>query len=354
MNDSRFYLGMDVHKAMTVMVVLNAAGKQIMRSVVETKASILIDAIRGLRGELHLTFEESIQAAWLYDLLKPYVARIVVCNPRHNKLILAGNKSDDIDAHKLADLLRLGSLQPVYHGEHGLKALQELTRSYQYLVTDGTRVKNRIKAIFRGRAIACTGESVFHPLRRQAWLVQLTEVGVRQRAEFLFEQLDSLLRLLKQAHKVMVTEARKHQAFKLLDSIPTLGSVRVSFILAVMLTPSRFRTKRQFWAYIGLALITKTSADYVIINGQIKKNKHAVATRGLNKNFNHTLKMVFKTAAASVRRGPLKDYYDGLLAKGTSKQMAQLTLARKIAAIVLTTWKKGECFCPDKFIKQTV
>lgn len=64
--------------------------------------------------------------------------------------------------------------------------------------------------------------------------------------------------------------------------------------------------------------------------------------------------MVFKTAATSVSKGILKDYYDALLAKGTSPQMARLTLARKLAAIVLTLWKKGESFNPDKFITQTV
>ena len=74
----------------------------------------------------------------------------------------------------------------------------------------------------------------------------------------------------------------------------------------------------------------------------------------MNQNFNHTLKMVFKSAANSVRSGILKCYYDGLLEKGTNEQMARLTLARKIAAVALSVWKKGELFRADKFLKQTV
>ena len=354
MKDSRYYVGMDVHKATTVIVVLNSVGKEIMRIVVETKASSIIDAIRGLRGEVDVTFEEGIHSAWLYDLLKPYVAKLVVCNPRNNKLVLDGNKSDDIDARKLADLLRLGALKAVYHGQHGLKKLQELARCYQYLVSDCTRIKNRIKAIYRARAIACSGESAYHPKRRQQWLEQLNEEGVLKRVQILYEELDSLRCLSEQAHKAMVAEARLSPAFKLLDSIPTLGPVRVSLIIAVMLTPHRFRTKRQLWAYIGFAVITKSTADYISVNGENKKSKRPVATRGLNGNFNHTLKMVFKTAATSVRSGIFKDYYDTLVAKGSSHQMARLTLARKIAAIVLTLWKKGERFNPDIFVKQTV
>jgi hypothetical protein len=60
-----------------------------------------------------VTFEEGTWAAWLYDLLKPRVANLVVCNPRKNALLKHGNKSDKIDARKLADLLRLNDLEPV-------------------------------------------------------------------------------------------------------------------------------------------------------------------------------------------------------------------------------------------------
>src|SRR5439155_25952581 len=84
--DSRIYVGMDVHTATTVIAVLNSAGKEIMRMVVETKANSILDAIRGLRGEVHITFEEGIHSAWLYDLLTPHVFEVIVCNPRDEKL----------------------------------------------------------------------------------------------------------------------------------------------------------------------------------------------------------------------------------------------------------------------------
>jgi transposase len=63
-----------------------------------------------------VTFEEGTWAAWLYDLLKAHVAKLVVCNPRKNALLQDGNKSDRIDARKLAELLRLDNLKPVYPG----------------------------------------------------------------------------------------------------------------------------------------------------------------------------------------------------------------------------------------------
>lgn len=354
MKDSRIYIGMDVHKAVSVIVVLSAEGKQIMKIAVETKAKSILEAIRGLRGEIHLTFEEGIHSAWLYDLLKPHVFELIVCNPRDEKLRPSGNKSDDKDAHKLAEMLRLGGLKAVYKGEHQLRKLQELVRSYQCLVSDCTRVKNRIKAIYRARAISYKGDEVYQSNNRQHWLELLKEEGVRNRAQQLFTQLDCIVGLCEQSQKAMIAEAHKHASYKILNSIPTLGPVRVSLILAIALTPHRFRTKRQFWTYSGLSVVSSSSADYNITDGEIRRSKKQAATRGLNKNFNHILKMVFKTAAISVRSGILKKFYETLLAKGISQQMAHLTLARKIAAIALTLWKKGEQFNPDKFVMQTV
>jgi hypothetical protein len=144
------YIGMDVHKEAIVIVVLNGSGKQVMETIVETKASSILQFIHGLRGELHVTWEEGTWAAWLYDLLQPQVEEILVCNPRRNALLKEGSKSDKVDARKLADLLRTGMLRPVYHGENGLRTLRELGRSYQTIGKDLTRVMNRLKAVYRG------------------------------------------------------------------------------------------------------------------------------------------------------------------------------------------------------------
>ena len=133
------------------------SGKLIMECLLETKASTIVEFIQGLQGTLSLTFEEGTSAAWLHDLLKPHVSRLVVCDPRKAALLKEGNKSDRIDARKLAELLRTNQLKPVYHGEHGIRTLKELGRSYLTITKDVTRVMNRIKALYRSWAIPCSG-----------------------------------------------------------------------------------------------------------------------------------------------------------------------------------------------------
>ena len=72
-----------------------------------------------------------------------------------------------------------------------------------------------------------------------------------------------------------------------------------------------------------------------------------------NTNHNHDLKDIFKGAAmgASTAAGPLRDFYEALLAKGRKPTMARLTLARKIAAITLIVWKKEVRFDAN-YLKQ--
>ena len=133
---------------------------------------------------------------------------------------------------------------------------------------------------------------------------------------------------------------------KLLRTVPLLGPIRVAMLIGRVQTPHRFRTKRQFWAYCGLALETRSSADYPFGNGQLATRQKPVFIRGLNLNHNHDLKNLFKSAAttASVRPGVFGQFYENLLGKGMKPEMARLTLARKIAAIALHVWKKGEPF----------
>jgi hypothetical protein len=74
-----------------------------MESILETEAATILQFFAGLRGTLSVTFEEGTWSAWLYDLLKPRVDKLTVCNPRKNALLKDGNKSDRIDARKLAE-----------------------------------------------------------------------------------------------------------------------------------------------------------------------------------------------------------------------------------------------------------
>jgi transposase len=278
----------------------------------------------------------------------------VVCNPRKNALLKAGNKSDRIDARKLAELLRGNYLKPVYHGETGVRTLRELARSYLTTTKDLTRVMSRLKAVYRSWAIPCAGRDLYYTRHRNEWLGKIPHAGVRRRAEHLYRQLDIMKQLRQQVRRELLAESRKYPICTRLRQIPSIGPIRSALLVALIQTPHRFRTKRQLWAYSGLALETRISAEYCYVEGQLRRSKKLLSIRGLNKDHNHDLKGLFKAAAitASARPGALQDFYQAALAKGIDPAMARLTLARKIAAITLTLWKKGENFDQKKLKSQ--
>jgi len=161
--------------------------------------------------------------------------------------------------------------------------------------------------------------------------------------------------LRQEVRRDLLAESRKHKAWKLLRLIPGIGPIRAALLVALIQTPHRFRTKRQLWTYSGLGLETHDSAQYRVVEGQLKHSKKSVTLRGLNKDHNHDLKDIFKGAAIRVSSssGPLRDFYEALLAKGRKPTMARLTLARKIAAITLIVWKKEVRFDANYLKPQT-
>src|SRR6266566_1056797 len=342
--DKHKYVALDVDSTNIVAGVYDSQGKAVMQCCLRNEGQAIQEFLKLLPGTVHVTFEEGTQAAWLYELIRPLVAEVVVCNPRQNKLLKAGNKSDRIDVAKLGKLLRLGELRPVYQGPSAAQGLKQLVHGYEALVDDTTRVKNRLKALYRGRGLRCKGETIYGRDQRGQWLLQLETKELQCRATYLFEELDCALRLRAEAEKVMCRAARKHEAYKWISSAPGLGAIRTAQLLATAMTPHRFRSKRQFWPYCGLAVVTRSSSDYEWVNGSARRKRKPIQTRGLNQNYNRTMKAVFKGAAVSaLQQYPeFKEYYQQLCAKGRRPEMAQLTVARKLAAIVLILWKKGE------------
>ncbi len=181
------------------------------------------------------------------------------------------------------------------------------------------------------------------------------EPGVRRRAEFYYQQLDALRVVRQQVRRDLLAESKKHKAWKLLCQIPSIGPIRSAVLLGILQTPNRFRTKRQLWTYSGFGIETQSSADHRSVNGQLQRAKKQSSIRGLNRNCNHDLKNLFKGAAvvALSKPGPFQEFYTALLAKGIKPEMARLTLARKIATIVLIVWKRGACFDAQHLKPQT-
>lgn len=331
------YLGIDAHAASCTCVVLSERGKRIQQQQVETNGQALVGYVQAQAGRLHICLEEGEWSQWMTEILSPHAAEVVVYRPPWRP----GPKNDRIDARELAERLRTDKVGcPIYKAPRRYAKLRESARLYAKLTQDTTRTKQRLRSVFRRRGVAC-GEAIYDPKRREAWIGELP-VALRSCAELFGRELDSLTPLRREAERAMLREARRFPITAILETAPGIGPIRAAQLLAIVVYPHRFRTKRQFWSYCGLGIVTRSSSDWVR-RGDAWNWAPVVQTRGLNRACNKPLKAVFKGAVTSVLRqsepNSLRRHYQHLLEDGTRPNLAKLTLARKIAAIVLTMWK---------------
>ncbi len=342
------YIGLDAHTRSCTLVVVGPGGQKLKTEVVETNGQALVEAIKLVPRPRHLCMEEGTQCGWLYEVLRPHVEELVVVGPQQSK----GNKNDALDAQGLAEGLRLGSLKTrVYKEEGAYGRLRELGRVYQKLVRDDVRAHNRVRSLFRSRVADVSGDSLYDVERRPEWLRRLPE-KMRTGAELLFAQSDMTRELRKRAEKELVEESKKHKVSRILRTCPGLGPIRVALLQAIVVSPHRFRSRRQFWAYCGLGIVTRSSSDWAQDGrGQWSRAKVAL-TRGLNYNHNRTLKWLFKGAAMTIvtqRPGDeLHKDYQRMLEQGTKPPLARLTLARKVSALALSMWKHQQEYDSSK------
>lgn len=347
------YIGLDAHASSCTLAVVGPSGRRLQSQVLETNAKALIDCLRSIPQPRHLCLEEGNHANWLYEVLAPHVQELVVAGIPQSR----GPKSDKTDAFALAERLRIGAIdRRIYKPKSVFAALGELSRAYTILVGDSVRVQNRIKSLYRSRGVALSGREVYSRIGREAWLPKLP-ARTQPLAAMLYLEYDALHALRRQAQKALLAEAGKHAIARTLQTCPGMGKIRIAQMLPLVVTPYRFANKRAFWAYCGLAIVMRSSSDWVRTQEGNWTRAPVQLTRGLNRNCNRTLKQIFKGAATTVigrkEDGPLFLHYQRLLDAGTKPNLAKLTLARQIASIILSLWRSQEVYDPAKLMPTT-
>jgi transposase len=341
------YIGLDAHSQTCTAAVMGPSGRRLQEQVLETNGKVLVSFLKSIAGDRYLCFEEGGLSEWLYETLEPYTKEtLVVQAPGHE-----GPKDDSGDAWNLANEYRTGHLQKVvFKAPKVFTALRQAVRAHQSATQDLVRAKVRLKAVFRSRGVL-VDDSVYQPGGRPKWLRRLPG-AYRKLAELRAAQLDMVAEIHEQAEAWLTEEAAKIDAVKRLLTVPGIGTVRAAQIVAIVVTPNRFRTKRQFRNYCGFGVVTRSSSDYVRGPQGHWKHQPVQQTRGLNHNRNATLKAVFTGAAMTViqqmKGHPLHQDYDRLLAANVKPPLARLTLARRIAGATLAIWKNKENYDPAK------
>lgn len=341
------FIGIDVHAQTCTLAVMGPSGKHLKETVVETSAKTLRETLRSIAGTRHVCMEEGALSEWLHEELRREAKDLLVVQPEGH----AGRKSDSIDAWSLADKIRKGEVQKVVFKPTAVTELRAALRGYVVATNDLVRAKNRLKALFRSRGLYGLGSAVYDPEQQADAVVQLPP-ALRPLAEQLAVSLKSAIAVQQSAERWLLEQASSHPDVRRLMTLPGVGPVRAATIVAIVVTPHRFRTVRPFWSYCGLGIVSRSSADWVRGKDGRWKRSTVSQTRGLNRDGHPLLKATFKGAAQNIvlrmTTHPLHTDYERLLAAGTKPNLATLTIARRLAAATLAIWKRKEDYDSTK------
>jgi transposase len=332
------YIGLDVHARHFSMAVMDPDGEWVFEQTYPMSLRRLRTAIETIAGKKIVVLEESTLAGCVFRHLKPHVEQIVVADPYRNHLIARDENINDVAAaRKLAMLLRGGFIHPVHHPQELERQLfKELVQAYHDTTREGTRFKNKLKAKFRQHGVVCEGDDVYDARERDAWLARLPAAGVRFQVQRLFESLAHFEQQKRQMTRELRRAGRAFEPIARFEQVPGIGLIRAATFFAFVDTPARFASKRKLWAYCGIGIAQR-------------KSDQMAGPQHLTRRGNRTLKDVAKGAASTaIGRGDnaFAQQFARLIARGTSPEMARLTVARAIVSALCAMWRTGESFLP--------
>lgn len=300
----------------------------------------IIEFVKSVRAPRQLIIEEGTLAGWIKDVMESRGERVVITDPKQNRWIgRAEDKSDRIDAEKLAHLHRGGYTKEITHLVGDRRRFRELVMYYHDTTKSITRVKNKLKAKFRQNGIQCSGEAVYNEGNFLEWIGKLPKEevvrfqveGLMQQLIFLEGQKSQALKRVKEMGKAAVEISQ----FRKISGIDWIVACTISALVGDI---RRFSNKRKFWKYVGLGIVKRGSGK-------------SVSPSHLTDDYNRRLKWAFKTASwASIgsNDNPFRRQYLRLtIEKGMMEHRAVLTVARSIAATVYAIWKKGAEYDSD-------
>lgn len=328
----RVYVGLDLGSSKFHQVGINHAGTTSLNRELVTSAANLIKGFSDLRGEIHVHLEAGELAPWASEIIRPLVHRVVCSHPQANAWIAKdSDKSDRLDAYKLADLLRLNRFKEVHYpaGERR-RDFKTLVQHYDELTAQQARLKTKLKARLRMQGVIVRGSEVFSARGRRAVLTQVRSPAVRTAIKQLYAVLDQSIASQTEAQSLMLRAAQALPEIRIMRTAPGIGPIGACRFSAYIHTPQRFSSTRKLWKYCRLSVSHRSS------NGKPLRRPR------LDRLGCGPLKDVSRKAfEAAMRRRDHNGFqraYARALETTHDPRHARLTVQRKIVSILRAMW----------------
>jgi len=336
----RYFIGVDCHCQFCEIAVVDAAGKVVRRDRRDTAIPALLELLEAVPKPRSLVIEEGPLAGWLWRNLRPAVEDMVVSEPRRNRLIAQdGDKDDDLDAEKLAQLLRGGFVKPVHQVASLERAVfKQQVALYHHRVRQRVREGLRLTSLFRQHGVMIREKDYAAAAGRPDLLARLpADQTLRDLVTLLWPAYDDLVAREEEWRRRLIAAAKGQEVVQRFQALPGVGPIRAATLYAYLDTPWRFRSKAALWKYLGVGLQRRRSG-----NGPEYLGVPAQAHRLLK----GTILGAARSAVAS-GNNPFADLYGRWLEHGLSSKLARRNVARAQAATLWGMWKNGSAYRPE-------
>lgn len=329
---SILFIGLDIGSTTFHQVGMQPDGTiKLNRSLPMSEAN-LIKAFTGLGGDLQVHIEAGELAPWVRSVIAPLVTCVVISHPPANAWIGKDpNKRDQLDATKLADLMRMNRVHAVYYAEQqSRREFKQLVQHFDDLTDQQIRIKYKIKARFRTQGVIVRGLQLFTASGRGEVLDRVTSDQVRETILQLYEVLDQTLTTQLAAQKLMLQAAKSFPEVELFKAVPGIGPITACRFSAYIQTPHRFSTVRKIWRYCRLGVSRRSSDGKPLSHPKLDPS-------GCGRLKDVTRK-AFEAALRRKDDNMFKRAYERSLASTHNKTHARLSVQRKFVSVLRAMW----------------
>jgi transposase len=324
-------IALDVHRSFAQTAILEN-GKLRDAGKIDLEYSRLLRFARKLKPDDEIVIEATGNTSAIVRVLLPFVGRVVIANPILVRAIAwAKVKTDKIDAAVLAKLHASGFLPEVWMPDEETEARRRVVAERTQLVSQMTRLKNRIQSVLHANLIP-PYKGVLFSQRGRAWL-EAQPLAKDQRRVIVRHagELDRLGAELAEVDKSLAQKALEEPQVKRLMTITGVNATVAMSVLAAIGDIHRFSSPEKLVSYFGLNPRVRQSGDKPAYHGRITKQGRA-----------HARSMLVEAAwVISGAPGPLRAFFIRIRDK-RGKHVAAVATARKLAVIVWHILSKDE------------
>jgi transposase len=332
-------VGLDVHFRKSSLCILNEHGKVDRRCEVKGPWPQVVEELGRIKEPFQICYEASLGYGALYEQIVklPRVQRTVVAHPGELRLIYRSKKKHDrVDAWKIARLLYLDQVPPVYVPSQAVRSWRGMIEWRQKLLARRVMVKNQIRSLLRGCGIVPLRGQTLWTKRGQKWLGEQVFPTAYEglRRDMLADELKEHQQRIKRVEEALLKMASGHPGMAVLLSIPGVGPRTAEAFLAYVDDAKRFGHGRDVGAYFGLVPCQDASAD---------KNRLGHITR----EGPGTVRKLLTEAAwqGTLRSARIRAHFERIGGGDPGKRkIALVATARWLSVVMLSMLKSGECW----------